>query len=63
VIRCIPIAQPEAEAGAETEAVRTVDGDEALLPLVVDAEVGVEAEARVEHDRSRRRRRLQVSLV
>jgi hypothetical protein len=66
VIRCTPIARPkvevEVEVEAGTEAVRTVtDGGEALLPLVVG--VGVEVEARVEHDRSRRRQQSLVSLV
>jgi hypothetical protein len=70
VIRCTPIARPEVEVEVEveavteavTEAVRTVtDGDEALLPLVVEVEV--EVEARVEHDRSQRRQQSLVSLV
>ena len=66
MIRCTPIARPEVEVEVEveveavTEAVRTVaDGDEALLPPVVEVEV----EARVEHDRSRRRQQSLVSLV
>lgn len=62
MIRYTPIARPEVEAGAGagTEAVRTVaEDDEALRHLMV----GVGAEARVEHERSQRRRRLLVSLV
>ena len=59
MIRCTPIV-PVVAVEAGTAAARTVDGEEALLPLVVDVEAGAGAGARVDHERSRRRRRLPV---
>jgi len=44
MIRCTPIV-PVVAVEAGTAAARTVDGEEALLPLVVDVEAGAGAGA------------------